>query len=741
MSVPFPPEIEQVQQEAVQTALQDMQGQQMEAEESQANAAVQPNPPKDLEHVPLDEQGKMLAAALYGDDFPLINSEEPDDADWASWARGRWAHHRAAVEKHLHLIERNRLFRMGQQWVSSRGRGPWREPMKPTDSARVVYNLIDKALDQRLQIITDQRPGFTVNPMTLDPQDKRKAEARQMALDYQYDQQQMDQVGKESAFWAQTDGVSFKHTFWDSEKGPWDERMGENGERKPLGDLRTVVQRVEQVRVSANATSTVMPYYYVIREVIPATEAAYRYGLSGVQDKANTMPVTGMGDIATDAGMNRWVLDQTLVGEGDRLRNQDVVERYTLYVDRHPDILPNGLQMVIVGDAVVWGPGPLLFGVIPVQPVRDGSTDPSFYPRPIMEQWIDHQVRINALLSKWVDSVRVNSTGRFLARPGAIAQETFVGGGTSVLEINGVGSLDDVIRPVNGFSVGQDVKDLLQLEIKAFEDASGYNDVSRGQIASDASGRAILAAREQLERVFAPPVQALARAFTGWAKIQLAGMAFGYDVPRDLGTVGNGRPDLARELVGDDFDGQADVKVEANTLMPMPEAYRRFVLDSYLERGLITPQQYMRNEKFASIKNLNTPDEDQDARAKRIADAIRTKNPNVPPIRWQDNEAIHQDVLEREILLQDDLDPDVIQTAQMRWTQLASQAQMKQGGAPIGAPAPNANGGEPNSPFAPSPVSQPLLGSLPSGLSAQPPQGIGSDQDFAANQFEQMAPQ
>ena len=58
-------------------------------------------------------------------------------------------------------------------------------------------------------------------------------------------------------------------------------------------------------------------------------------------------------------------------------------------------------------------------------------------------------------------------------------------------------------------------------------------------------------------------------------------------------------------------------------------------------------------------------------------------------MRWQDNESIHQDVLERELLLQDDVDPAIIAAAQERWTMLANQAQQKQGGGPppMGAPA------------------------------------------------------
>lgn len=725
-------EITRIQQDAVAQSM----GQEPTPEQSQVQEIVVPNPPTYLESLPRDEQARLLAAALYGADFPALN-ESDEESDWVSWVRGRWSAHRSAVEKHLHLIERNRLYRAGQQWISSKGRGPWRESLKAVDSARVVYNMIDKALDHRLQVATDQRPGFHVEPVTQDPDDKRKAEAQQLALEYQHDQQQMDEVMKVAAYWAQTDGVAFLETYWDADAGPEDEGMGENGEKKPLGDLRTRVRRVEQVRVSANATRTEAPYYQIVRDVIPATEAAATYGLAGVQPGAQTLSATQNGD--TSPGINQWVLDQTNVGEGDRLRDQNTVERFIIYVDRHPDILPEGLQMIVVGDSVVWGPGPLLFKRKAVVPVRDGSTDPSYYPRPIMEGWLDHQVRVNAYVSALVDSVRVNKGGRFVSRPGAIQRETFIGGGTSVMEVNGaIGSLDDVVKAVQGFSVGEDVKFGLELEIKAFENASGWNDTSRGQIANDASGRAILASREQLERVFSPPVSAIAQAYTEWGKVNIAGMAFGYDVPRNLGTVGKGRPDLARALTAQDFDGISDVKVKAETLMPMPRAYRQFRLDDLLAKQLITPQQYLRRIEWAFTNNLNTPDEQQEARARRIAEAIRLRQP-VPEMRWQDNEAIHQDVLEREIILQDDLEPDIIKAAQQRWADLANQSAQKMGGMmPPMAGAPAAPGGaEP--PQLPS-GTQPLAAANPS-VGAAPPMVAPTDQGAAAAEFESLSPQ
>ena len=685
---------------------------------STPNDEMAPNPPERG-----DVDRSALQKALYGADFPAASPESAEDmAAWASWVQGQWESRREAVAMHLHLVERNRLFRAGQQWISANGLGPWREPARPRDTARVVYNMVDKALDQRLQIITDQRPGFQVTPVTQDPDDKRKAQAQQLAAEYQYENQAMDKMRREATFWAQTDGVAFWHQYWDSDKGPWDEAMGEvTGEKKPLGDIGCQVLRVEQVRVSPNATASVAPNWVCIREVIPRSEAAFRYGESGVE-ASDTLLNNGDGPAyAGSEGLGAWVLSMTTIGEGQRMRDEDVTERFTLYVQPHPDALPEGLHIVVVGDRVVFGPAPLMWNVIPVIPMRDGSSDPSYYPRPVMEQWLDHQMRVNALVSKWVENIRVNAGGRFLTRPNAIATETFLGGVTSMIEIRGAGPMAESIQPVQGFSVGNDVKELLALEVKAFEDASGWNAVSRGQVTGE-SGRAIIASREQLERIFAPGIQAQAMAFTEWAKVAMAAMKWGYDVPRQLGAVGKNRPDLARAITTTDFDGQSDVRVEPATLMPMPLAFKLYLLDNQLERGIIDIKEYRRRAPQANVRDMASPDEDQEARAKRIADAIRSQLP-VPEMRWQDNEAIHQDVLEREILLQDDLPQEVIMAADQRWKELANQAMMKSGAMPQpqGAPAPQ---GGPSGPPAPAPQlpipsNNPPIGAAPALLQAQ----------------------
>lgn len=645
-----------------------------EPEPPTPNEQVEPNAPT-AENTSAVERRYAMYRAMFGESFPGADpANEKDPEAWARWANDLWISRSPAMRHRLWCAKRNRLFRAGHQWIDSSGPGEaWVEPPRPRDALRLVYNMIDKALDQRLQIIADQQPGFTISPTTMDSDDKRAAQARQMACEYQFKQCRMREKVREAEYWAQTDGVAFWQAYWDPTRGPWDSQVPT---REKLGDLNCRTLRIEQVRVSANATSTEPPMWVAVRDMISHAEASARYGYTGTQASAAGDNGNWGSNEDDSAMLDAMGLHYTTPGEGDRLRDVKAVARLHVYLAPTKE-LPEGLELTVIGKQVVYGPSPLLFGVIPVVRVTDGSTDPSYFPAPTVEQWLDSQTRMNVLLSKWGENIRVNSGGRMLSRPGAITDETWFGGMTNLIEVRGVGAFDDIIQPVPGFSIGADVKEAFVLEKTAFEDASGWNAVSRGQVTGE-SGRAIIASREQLERVFAPPVHALALALTEWASVAIRVMQWGYVVPRAMGVVGRGRPDLAKSLTGDmlDSDGAPDVFVEPATMMPMPLSFRLYMLDNWLASGVIDMAEYRRRQKFAVVTDIATPDEDQEARARRVADAILSGE--MPPkLRWQDNEAIHQDVLEREILLRDDLDEAIIAMADARWIELANQSKMK----------------------------------------------------------------
>lgn len=689
----------------------------------------------DLQVPELTPEIKEMMTVLYGGDFPLLDGEDATEDKWAAWVQNRWTSLGSGVQRIMHLVERNRLFRQGLQWISSNGFGPWREPPRPRDAARAVDNMIAPALAQRMQIISEQRPGFRVKPATSDPDDMKRAEAKQVALEYQYDQQQMESLVKELSWWSGTDGVTFLELYWDPQAGPWHEvgygqTEDPNGQPSgPMGDVRSRVRRIEQVRVSPNATATQKPWYWIIKDVMTKDEAVRTYGIDVADDSTQ--------DEASSSLFSNYPMIRLgyILPQVDELKNdQPKVDRYTIYIERSLG-LPQGMTMVVVADKVVFQ-GPLLCGVVPMVRWSDGAGDPSFFNQAEMNLWIDSQMRVNAVLSKWVENVRLNAGAKLLAKENAIATETFTAANMSVISARGLGGLSEIVKPLESFSIGVDAKELLAMERKKFEDLSGWNDVSRGQIAADQSGRAILAIREQLERVFAPMINAAARAMTDWARISCAWMAWGYDYERIIGMEGKGRPDLGRAVQADDFDGVTDVFIDPETLMPMPRALRLFLLKEMYEMGLMGAQEYRRRMPFAWTRDIASPDEDQEARAKRVAEAMR--NGQELPLLWQDNEAIHQDTLERELILPDDTPLPIRQAAVQRWFLLADQAAMKAagmgpptGGSALGGGAPPQGGNTP-------PTQRPFGGTNP-GIAAQ--QGGVSDQDRVARQFDSQQTQ
>lgn len=696
-----------------------------------------------------DEEESRAMRAMYGEDFPLA-MENPTNDDWVAWARAIAESRDSAKALRLHYAARNRMFvDEDAQWISSPARGVWRTPRASADQARIVRNVMKPALNLRLNILTEQRPGFRTRPTKFDPRSQRRAEVQQDAIEYHYDEQRMGGINgrmREAAFWAQRDGASFLHVFWDPDAGPWREfgvptgQFDENGvgvqdvRQMPVGDIRTRVYRMDQVSVSPNATASERPYWWTLRDEIPTGQAVEEHGDGVVTARA---PGT-----TAPSGGGTWL---RTADETERFADTETTDRIIVYCER-TSFLPDGLMLVVVGDALVMPPSPLPTSKAGVVRFTDGSTDPAFFPPPIMEDWIGEQMQLNNAISKWVDAIRRGAGGQLMARAGAVSMDTLVAGLTRVIEVATQGPLAESAQWVNAPSIGADVKEFIALTQKAFEDKSGWNDASRGSFNADMSGRSILAQREAVERIFTPPIMAAADAMVEWAKHVLDYMRWGYDIPRTIALTGKGRSDLAREITAEDLDGISDVQIDPETLVPLPRAMRLFLLDQLYSKGAISLDEYRRRQPFAFIQNIDTPDRDHQSRARRVADAMRRvangEPVPIPPMLWQDNEAIHQDTLEREIILDDDAPPMARQLADARWRELGMQQQMKMGGAPAVSPgAPSASRGN-GKPATMSPQSQPMLGTMP-GMASAPARLLagGGDAQSTASTFDALNPQ
>ena len=677
------------------------------------------------------EDTKRAMEVLYGPAFPLLKDQQTSDA-WSAFADERWEYGSRGMEDVLHTSPRNRMFAEGRQWVSSQGKsGQWKEPPAPKSQVQAVYDMIGPALDYRLQVITENRPGWRFTPGNMDADRQRKAEAWQRFVEYQWHQQKMQAVLREAEFYAQRDGVSFMLTYWDPEAGPEDEEG-------MLGDIGSKVYRIEQVRVSPNATANKRPQWWVIREIIPKAEAVAAYGMD-VLDADDT---TYSEQSSSRYNGSTFAVDsQTPLYSG-----ADTVDRFLVFFEPN-QYFPQGLCAVTVGKKLVYGPVPMPVKRAPIVRVTDGSSSPLFFPPPIMNRWIPVQQRINTLVSKGLESIRLNVGGRFITKPGALTSETMVGGQFSAIEVRSWGNIDEAVKPVTGFSIGADLKEFLDREIQQFENLSGWNDVARGSFSSEQSGRAILAIREQLERTLAPAVNAASEAMAEWAWLNIEWARWGYTMPRSIGVVGENRPDLAREITQEDLNGVVDVYVDPETMSVMPRAMKLYLLEDAYQKQIIDAREYRQRIPFGFVNDFSTPDDVQEAKGRRVAESIRNGLPPEPMV-WQDDESIQQTILERDIILAPNIDPMIQQAALQRWSELAQQASAKMAPPPMqgqsqpsGASAPPQGGGS-SQEMMPPPEQQPMLGNSPSTASAPASVLTGqADQNMAARLFESTSQQ
>lgn len=626
-----------------------------------------------------EEKRRKALRAMFGEDFPLAKDGDPVDEDWYRWANNRWDNYRAGVSQNILWAERNRLFRAGQQNLSPYGsNGVWRPTPQPKDSVRIIDNRIRPALAWAMEVLSEQRPGWRFQPTNTDPKRIDKAVAQQRAVEYQWRAQKMAQIMSEVEYWAQTDGVCFTMTYWDPEKGDWGELESGKG-KVPLGDMGTRVYRIEQVRVSSEATANIPPMLWLCRDIMPKSQAIGIYG-PDIVDQADQQLLAQQ--VTQLSSVNQFAYTPLY-------QDQSTVARFICYCEKS-QWLPQGLTVIIVGKKVVYGPKGLLVGRVPMTRWTDGSEDPQFYPTPKMNTLIGPQMRINQLWSKGYESIRKNSGGRYATKTGAVSAETLIGGEVSMLEVRTTGDIRESIVPISGFSIGDDIKEFLDREIKIIEDQTGYNDQSRGQFTSDQSGKAIMAIREQLERVFAPASMALAVGSTSWAEQAVGWMKFGYQMPRTVAVLGQDRADLAVQLSATELDGVVDITVDPESFVPQPKAIRQWMLDNAFEKGLITKEQWLERSPIGDVTDMETPSKLQQAKAKRIVEQIRLGQPPEPMV-WQDDEGIQQSVLERDLILAGGTPPEQMDAAMKRWQELAEQQKGKKGPPKPAEGSPEAN--------------------------------------------------
>ena len=611
---------------------------------------------------------KQRLAKSYGEGFPDVASNE--GADWRKWVDGQRKRQEGPLrDKRLHW-SRHRHFRHGYQWISTRDGRTWREPQADVNDVKAVLNLIGPALDFRLGILSEQKPGFRHEAIGGNGTASREsAEAQQAVAEYYFYLLRAWNVFLDAWYNAQTDGVSFIHIYIDPTAGPTREDL----DLIPPTDERFPGLQSQGYNVNAQGLLE-LPYQDEGLEAPPGTEPRILYegeiaarvllahevvfdpearSVNGPVDKARWCIVRRMRDIAQarlETGNPKLESEQAVTSQNDvldmpmdrqmgwqrglppfptsNLRTTDGVPEYLIWIapNLHEPGLEKGIWLRVIGNEIVERGEELPGGIIPLARVTDGSSDPSMFPRPVMADWIGDQLAINALLSSLLKHARWFAGGRLLSMKGTVLEETY----SSIVgsNVEYAGTKPDVFPNV---PPGGDAWRLLDWLIKKLEDKHGWNDIARGQLtgtsgasAADISGRAVLATRELFERAFGPVVRAAAEGATEFAHLIVKYSAWLFDTPRMIPAVG-GRGDLAKRIDSEMLGDRPVVYVDPETMMPLPRALRQQLLEEQLDKGRISQATYQKRSVFADIRDLQMGDTAQWERAQWINTEIEER--------------------------------------------------------------------------------------------------------------------
>lgn len=638
--------------------------------------------------------------ARYGQTFPGFDAKA---SAWVNYSDWLWGTQDSAMQDRIYLAEKIENFREGNQWITGRN-GRWISPTPPQNVVRHTVNCVGPAQDYRLGVLEEQRPGFRVTAHGDTTEDRDAADAQQRFAEWLYFRRGMLQKLIVTMGHAQNFGAAGMQAVWNTSLGQrrearitlvdddgneaehnLDDRGRVVSEGVPAhmyteGDVDFIPVRGDQVRCDPEALNVADCRWLQIKRLRPQSELVFEHGDRALAADSGPYGQT----VSRTRGSMMALLRETDRRSGiDRFGDIPTTWETTAYL-APSDFIPEGLFFVVAGNTLLHV-GPLPFGPkagIPFARFTDGGRQADFFPQPTIAYSLEDQIAINAIVSRIMQNARINSGGRLLAYHGSVLKDTYTNTLGSIIEWKG----SQPPQWLQSAQIGQDTWQTLQFHVNEFEKKTGWNDVARGQTSSSTpeSGRGILAIREQYERALSPFVRAAAEGMSEMARIAIHVAAWGYKRERLLPIVGEDRPDLPRYIAGADLERQTDVRVDPETLMPMPRALKLQLLREEMELGTITPDEYRKRSPYADTRSLESPDALHHARAKRInfelesmAEAIEMGQAMQPPIFWQDNPGVHQQVLQA-LILDDRKPPTVRRLAASRWDYYAllNQAQM-----------------------------------------------------------------
>lgn len=332
--------------------------------------------------------------------------------------------------------------------------------------------------------------------------------------------------------------------------------------------------------------------------------------------------ILGAGDDAW-AWMTERNQYNTTVGQTRFGKSPDTVAVYTFFHAKTPALPQGRWALFLNGRTLLAPPSPLPYKELPLVPVMAGEwLDTCFGVSPI------HLIlAMQSIVDQLLSAIATNNLN--LARQIIVMDKdekdfdvSQMTEGMSVFFVgkDAAGNLA-VPQALNLVRSSPETLQLIEMLEQGMNTLTGVNSVSRGEGAEGTklSGAAMALIDAMTLRVSSPLQASYTRCVEKIGNLYLSNLKMYAESPRLALIAGKSRKYAAQEFKSTDFESIDRVVVSAGNANTRSPAFRLQMAQDFLQRGLITPQQYM---EIAETGQLDSAEETEDA----FAAGIRAEN-------------------------------------------------------------------------------------------------------------------
>lgn len=485
---------------------------------------------------------------------------------------------------------------------------------KPRHLVRLVSNQILPGSQSLLAKLTKTKPVISATPGSASDHDVKAAQMAEDLMEYWWQDLHLDDALEEALLW----GIIAGQGYW---KITWDEHAGKamrfllGPDGKPIVDdaqatafrsqLETYgIPPQEQVVYMGDIKVDVMSPFNVYIDPAAKTFKDAKYAICVHYLDPDEIKSRWNVDVTPDSVPND--ADSSLpFNDSFTSANRTVSAVYIMYVLPHAAV-PNGRY-------VAWttGPNKILEDTKWPYPVNElpivkfpGVRVPGrVYDTSVVEHAIPLQKELNKTLSQIVEYKNLTIKPRVWAPTGSLRQRITNEAG-AVYEFTPIAGLKPEIErlptmPPYVFQHLETISDSLR-------DMFGLSAVTEGQVPPNVeAGVAIDLLQEMSTDRLAPTIKLMETALQRSGQLMLNLAQKYYIEPRLLKIRGSGGSVQVRKFTQADIQGGVSVHVEGGSALPRTRAGRQARIQSYVEMGVLKPEQAWKYLDIADLKSVS----------------------------------------------------------------------------------------------------------------------------------------